>query len=89
MAYKITKYAGKHKIKDTKTGKSAEIDIDKYMDGGKKKYMYMYGGTPEDMYMDGGKKEDNRLSNSRKLDDQDLNKLNKETGVGFSKELAI
>jgi hypothetical protein len=98
MAYKITKYAGKHKIKDTKTGKSAEIDIDKYMDGGKKKYMYMYGGTPEDMYMyggtpedmymDGGKKEDNRLSNSRKLDEQDLNKLNKETGVGFSKELA-
>lgn len=37
MAYKITKYGGKHKIKDTKTGEVAEIDIKKYMTGGKKK----------------------------------------------------
>jgi len=35
MAYKITKYGGKHKIKDTKTGKSMDIDIEKYMQGGK------------------------------------------------------
>ena len=35
MAYKITKYRGKHKIKDTKTGKSVDIDIEKYMTGGK------------------------------------------------------
>ena len=34
MAYKITKYGGKHKIKDTKTGKSMDIDIEKYMKGG-------------------------------------------------------
>ena len=37
MAYKITKYAGKHKIKDVKTGKSVEIDIEKFMGGGKGK----------------------------------------------------
>lgn len=36
MAYKITKYRGKHKIKDTKTGESMEIDIEKYMQGGGK-----------------------------------------------------
>lgn len=36
MAYKITKYAGKHKIKDTKSGKSVDIDIEKYMNGGYK-----------------------------------------------------
>lgn len=34
MAYKITKYRGKHKIKDTKSGKSVDIDIEKYMNGG-------------------------------------------------------
>lgn len=34
MGYKITKYKGKTKIKDTKTGKSAEIDIEKFMNGG-------------------------------------------------------
>lgn len=34
MAYKIIKYGGKTKIKDTKTGKSVEIDIEKYMKGG-------------------------------------------------------
>lgn len=34
MAYKITKYRGKHKIKDTKTGKSVEVDIEKFMNGG-------------------------------------------------------
>jgi hypothetical protein len=38
MAYKITKYGGKHKIKDTKTGKSMDIDIEKYMKGGTPKY---------------------------------------------------
>lgn len=37
MGFKIIKYGGKHKIKDTKTGKAVEIDIAKYMDGGKDK----------------------------------------------------
>lgn len=39
MAYKITKYAGKHKIKDVKTGKTVDIDIEKFM----------LGGAPEDL----------------------------------------
>lgn len=69
MAYKITKYAGKHKIKDTKTGKSVEIDIDSYMDGGKK----------------GDKDKEKKV---RELNEEDLKKLQAETGVGFSKELA-
>jgi len=45
MAYKITKYKGKTKIKDTKTGKSAEIDIEKFMNGGYKTISdYALGG---------------------------------------------
>ena len=46
MAYKITKYKGKTKIKDTKTGKSAEINIEKFMNGGYKTLSdsYEYGG---------------------------------------------
>lgn len=36
MAYKITKYRGKHTLKDTKTGESAEIDIEKFFNGGGK-----------------------------------------------------
>lgn len=45
MAYKITKYKGKTKIKDTKTNKSVEIDIDKLMNGGyKEKSKYQNGG---------------------------------------------
>lgn len=42
MAYKIIKYGGKHKIKDTKTGKSVEIDIEEYMHGGKKNTVSKY-----------------------------------------------
>lgn len=34
--YKITKYKGKTKIKDLKTGNSKEIDIESFMTGGKK-----------------------------------------------------
>ena len=36
MAYKIRKYGGKHTIKDTKSGKVVDIDIEKYMSGGDK-----------------------------------------------------
>lgn len=42
MAYKITKYKGKTKIKDTKTGKSVEVDIEKLMYGGEKKKVPSY-----------------------------------------------
>lgn len=46
MGYKITKYKGKTKIKDTKTGKSAEIDIEKFMNGGYKTISeYSLGGV--------------------------------------------
>lgn len=52
MGYKITKYKGKHKIKNTKTGKSTEIDIEKFMNGGYKTFSeYAEGGV----YTDGGK----------------------------------
>jgi len=45
MTYKITKYKGKTQIKDTKTGKSAEIDIEKFMNGGYKTLTdYALGG---------------------------------------------
>lgn len=48
MGYKITKYKGKTKLKDTKSGKSVEIDIDQLMNGGQKKdlYEYVLGGDP-------------------------------------------
>ncbi|MFT6125725.1 MAG: hypothetical protein ACJAVA_000166 [Flavobacteriaceae bacterium] len=36
MAYKIVKYKGKTQIKDTKSGKSTEINIEKFMNGGYK-----------------------------------------------------
>jgi hypothetical protein len=46
MAYKIRKYKGKTTIKDTKSGKSAEIDIEKFMNGGYKDInKYEVGGT--------------------------------------------
>lgn len=48
MAYKITKYKGKTKIKDTKTGKSAEIDIEKFMNGGYKTISEYNLGGEED-----------------------------------------
>lgn len=45
MAYKISKYKGKTKIKDLKTGKSAEIDIEQFMNGGYKQVpKYSLGG---------------------------------------------
>lgn len=45
MAYKIIKYKGKTQIKDTKTGKFAEINIAKFMNGGYKDISnYEYGG---------------------------------------------
>jgi len=46
--YRIVKYKGKTKIKDTKTGKSAEIDIEKFMNGGYKTISeYALGGEEE------------------------------------------
>jgi hypothetical protein len=45
MAYKIVKYKGKTQIKDTKSGKSTEIDIEKFMNGGYKDInKYALGG---------------------------------------------
>lgn len=47
--YKIVKYKGKNKIKNTKTGKTVDIDIEKFMNGGYK--------TIYDSYKNGGKRE--------------------------------
>lgn len=56
MTYKITKYKGKTKIKNSKTGESAEIDIEKFMKGGYKKSSkapkYSDGSCGPDMIWD-------------------------------------
>lgn len=70
MAYKITKYRGKHKIKDTKTGKTVDIDIEKYMNGGGKKKK-----TEDKKDLSGSQVQDIRDTTGVQFTDQGANAL--------------
>ena len=70
MAYKLKKYRGVHTIKDTKTGKSVDIDIEKYMTGGKKDKEGLAKKTDD----------------NKDLTEKELEYIRESTGISFTKE---